>query len=807
MPLTQIVQVGGGAAQDTNNDGSVQGGSAAFGQDNVSGNTIIVLGGVSPPKTVSTPAGLAVSDTQGNTYNVAIFAGALGTDGVSCQISYANGIKAGPNTVHVVGPNAAGWGYAYTIIELDGKWTPNAGATGGDWNSIGTGASPAINTSVPGCLLFSYVYDNAPHNAPLTANWMLLHAAAQVNQDDPNVASGGGSSFGNFAAVAGEYALVCTWPDIFFDQGIWTGTAFGQKFGATIAMAAFQFTPGVSGGGPGGSLDVITDLCRRAGVPAANIDTSLLLVTGNIQPTNVVKGYLINQQASAAQIIKVLMDAYFFGGCESDGIMKWVPRGLAVAMTIPEADLGLEADKAKMLPQVADAQTLPQRVIVTYNDPAINYQQQKQQSQRNSRLIQIKQQVKLDFPLTLDPDFAKQLSEKALYLAWQERTAYKLNLFRPEYLRIDPTDVIDFVYEGITFRMRIAENTIGQGFVLALNGPSEDARIYISSAQGGISFVPPPPPPSVVGFTLLFLFDIPLLRDTDSSVGNTGLYAALTSQTPSWAGAELDISSDNSLFTKIGQSTLAATYGVAQSTLGAPRSPWTWDDVNTLTIKISKGALAGDSELNVLNGANPLIVGGEIIQFVNATTNVDGTVTVSRLLRGRRGTEQFCGTHAANESVVAPLSGIIHVTEPLAIKGLLRYYKAVTSGQDPTTVPSQQFTNNAIDLKPYAPCHIEGDRDGSNNLTINWTRRTRVGGAWLNGTGTVPLSEDAELYQVDIVSGMTVLRTLTGLWAPTATYSAADQTTDGLTPGNPVNVQIFQLSAEVGRGFAGVATV
>ena len=415
--------------------------------------------------------------------------------------------------------------------------------------------------------------------------------------------------------------------------------------------------------------------------------------------------------------------------------------------------------------------------------------------------------MKLDFPLTLDADFARQVAEKALYLAWQERTAYKLNLWRPKYFPLDPTDVIEFLYEGIGFRMRIAEVTFGQGFVLALNGPSEDERVYLSFTTGGTPIVVTPPPIALVGFTTLFLFDIPLLLDTDSSPGNTGVYAAMTSLTVGWPGAELDISSDDSAFTKIGQSTLAVTYGIAQNTLGAPRSPWTWDDDNTLTIKLSKGALAGDSELNVLNGANALIVGSEIIQFQNVTNNVDGTVTVSRLLRGRRGTEQFCGTHVANETVVAPLSGIIHVTEPLAIKGLLRYYRAVTSGQDPTTVPSQQFTNNSADLKPYAPCHIEGERDVSNNLTINWTRRTRVGGAWLNGTGTVPLSEDAELYQVDIVSGMTVLRTLTGLWAPTATYSAADQTTDGLTPGDPVDVQIFQLSAEVSRGFPGSATV
>lgn len=409
--------------------------------------------------------------------------------------------------------------------------------------------------------------------------------------------------------------------------------------------------------------------------------------------------------------------------------------------------------------------------------------------------------------MTLDPDFARQVAEKALYLAWQERTGYKLNLWRPLYLRIDPTDVIEFIYQGRAFRMRIAENTIGQGFVLALAGPSEDERVYQSFTSGGSSIVQPPPPVAVVGFTTLFLFDIPLLRDTDSNTGNTGLYAAMTSLIPSWVGAELDQSSDNSAFVKIGQSTIPVTYGVAQTTLPAPRSPWTWDLDNTLTIKLAKGILAGDSELNVLNGANALIYGNEIIQFQNVTNNSDGTVTIDKLLRGRRGTEWAVGTHGANESVVAPLSGIIHVSEPLAIRGALRYYKAVTSGQDPTTVLSQQFTITGADLKPYAPVQIAGARDGSNNLSLSWLRRTRVGGGWQNGIGTVPLAEESELYDVDIVSGITVLRSIAGLTSPAATYSAANQTTDGITPGDPVSLKIYQRSAAVGRGFAASATV
>ncbi|MCP4034871.1 MAG: hypothetical protein GY734_26980, partial [Herbaspirillum sp.] len=70
----------------------------------------------------------------------------------------------------------------------------------------------------------------------------------------------------------------------------------------------------------------------------------------------------------------------------------------------------------------------------------------------------------------------------------------------------------------------------------------------------------------------------------------------------------------------------------------------------------------------------------------------------------------------------------------------------------------------------------------------------------------VPTGEDTEAYEVDIMDGSTVKRTIS-IASETASYSAADQTTDGFTPGDVITVNIYQLSAVVGRGFVGVATV
>jgi hypothetical protein len=44
------------------------------------------------------------------------------------------------------------------------------------------------------------------------------------------------------------------------------------------------------------------------------------------------------------------------------------------------------------------------------------------------------------------------------------------------------------------------------------------------------------------------------------------------------------------------------------------------------------------------------------------------------------------------------------------------------------------------------------------------------------------------------------LHTITGLTSPTTPFSAADQTTYGITPGNPIYFGVVQISAVVGRG-------
>jgi hypothetical protein len=168
----------------------------------------------------------------------------------------------------------------------------------------------------------------------------------------------------------------------------------------------------------------------------------------------------------------------------------------------------------------------------------------------------------------------------------------------------------------------------------------------------------------------------------------------------------------------------------------------------------------------------------------------------------------FTSEHTAGE--------VFLLLDPLTVSaGLLslgdldvsRQWRAVTVGslfEDAVIMPR---VHTGRDLKPYAPWDVKAAEDAG-DITITWSRRTRIGGELKDGTGTVPLGEASEVYEVDILDapGGMVLRTLSST-SESATYAASAITTDFGTAPASLSVAVYQLSAVVGRGFARAVTL
>jgi hypothetical protein len=282
-----------------------------------------------------------------------------------------------------------------------------------------------------------------------------------------------------------------------------------------------------------------------------------------------------------------------------------------------------------------------------------------------------------------------------------------------------------------------------------------------------------------------------------------------------WSGRKVYRSSDGGVsFVDAGSIFQNAIIGFADSVL-ADGSHYTIDTSGSVTIqlRITTQTLSSITEANLLNNSNLCLIGSiangfELLNFQTATYVAAGKYTLSNFLRGRYGTEWATGTHTNGDMflLLTGGAGILRVSLAADFIGSELTYRAASFGQSLVDAPQITFTNNAVGLEPYAPVLIKGSRDGSNNLTITWTRRNRITGAWRDYVD-VPMSESTESYEIDVYDNGTIVRTINSLTSETASYTAAQQTTDGLTPGDPVHVKVYQLSATVGRGYAGDNTI
>jgi hypothetical protein len=234
---------------------------------------------------------------------------------------------------------------------------------------------------------------------------------------------------------------------------------------------------------------------------------------------------------------------------------------------------------------------------------------------------------------------------------------------------------------------------------------------------------------------------------------------------------------------------------------------------NVLIVDMSFGTLESVTDLALFGGANALAVEStpgawEIVQASQAELLAPRRYRLTRLLRGQRGTEGAMGNPAPAgarvvllDEALAPLP--VGEAE-LSLPWNWRTGPASRPVSDETCV-AQAFTPAGAGLRPFSVAHVEQPwrkPRPSGDLTIRWTRRSRALSADSWGAVEVPLTEELEAYEVEILDGTAVKRVLPAT-TTSAVYTAANQTADWgapLGPGDNLTVRIFQLSALVGRG-------
>lgn len=536
--------------------------------------------------------------------------------------------------------------------------------------------------------------------------------------------------------------------------------------------------------------DVITGIMEEAG-----LDPQYWSVSPGCEALDF-GGMIIPGPTVPARILESIIQAFDLIVTESGSVLEFKTRAEAESMTVEEEYLAAEEESDDPPPpiQITDlpGYDIPTRVDVDYVDPDKNYQTGSQGHMR-----QVKHELvgevtrKISLPITMSGDDARAISRRLLWRRWDSRQSASLQL-SPRFLDIEENDLLTIGQ----YQVRVTEAERGVNGIVIVKGLLEGADI----AGGGVSDDPTDPDvnPYLPPFVILVLLDTAPLRDVDATV--PGFYFAMCAADPDaqWIGSSLYTSPDGVDFLVADIAPIEARIGDAQSVLADGPGYPTWDRASTVDVYLNHGELSSRTELEVLDGANRMFVGNELIAFQTATLVAPRTYRLSKLIRGLRDTDQTGHTLFERCVFVSP-SSVRFRTLNLNQFGSTRFFKGVAIAGDLEDAPTQELTFGMNTLKPFRVCDVSIDRDDTDNITITWKRRSRALARILNQPEGVPLLEPVEKYEVDVMDGSSVVRTIetnTG----EIYYPFITQVSDGFTLGDPITFRIYQISASIGRG-------
>lgn len=566
---------------------------------------------------------------------------------------------------------------------------------------------------------------------------------------------------------------------------------------------------------------IVNRLLLEGGLDQAQIDLT------SINSINV-RGYGWASSTDVKGILDELQRLYLFDLVEREGMLIAVLRGdiadeVNGAETIPQNILGSSGGDASdfWVETRTQEPDIPAKVSLTYMNYADDYMASTAHSQRTSApysTMYSRQQLAMEINVALIPSEAKAQVKRILYSQWAERVSHATRL--PwAYLNLDPGDVITVAMnDGRSYNDRVNRMEVGADMAIATDTYSQDSGAYDGwdgiSADGGGTGTQVLPGATIV---LPFVFNTPLLRDQDDTGGSYSLYytGLGNGATGDFGGGALYRSENSIDYDLLNSSDSDLEWGTVVGTFAPPACgtfAMDWKTQVTILPSVPWFELQSITDDELWAGANPCIIGGEVIQFRDCIENDDGTWTIYNLLRGRRGTEYACENHVAGERFVFfNNTTIVLQGDTTSSRGLTRYFKGVGSGKTLGEVTASSVVYEPRDLMPYAVGDIR--RTLASDITITWARRTRLGGNLQDGTGEVALSEASEKYEVYILespfsgdlsrgSQPTNYLRMYPATSPTVTYTAAEQTEDGFNQAtDTLHLVIYQLSDVVGRGF------
>ena len=511
-----------------------------------------------------------------------------------------------------------------------------------------------------------------------------------------------------------------------------------------------------------------------------------------------VDGFALDRVVSTRAAVEPLCAMFGFDAVVSGGAVRFVSRALRDALYLSQDDLVPDRDGRLLQLTRAQESELPSELSLSFSDSARDYRQTSVLSRRLEGWS--KRQSQAEIAVVMERAEARRLADAWLQDLWSAREAVLFRL-RPNLIALEVGDAVTLDVDGARRLYRITRMTDGAERVVEAR--AFDPTVY--DAPPAFAPLNATASPLLAGPPFPVVLDLAFANDDTNTLQHLAVFA------DPWPGAMALWRGTGGSFSFERRITRCAIIGETLDAL--PAGPVARIDRGAaFQVKVRGGALASVSERQMLSGANVAALCGadgawEMFAFASAELVADGVYRLSTLLRGLGGETHLAGRLLPVGAAFVLLdSAVTPLVAGLSRVGALNSWRVGPADRDYADAACVAFdtVSSSKALTPYAPARVRGTR-AAEGVTFSILRRgRRDADGW--ELIEIPLGEDSEAYDLEILRNGVVVRTLAST-SSSMLYANALEAADFGGAQGVFDVRAFQKSAVVGRGFALTARV
>ncbi len=507
----------------------------------------------------------------------------------------------------------------------------------------------------------------------------------------------------------------------------------------------------------------------------------------------IIDGYLVDRPMSARSALEPLMATFSTDAIISGGKFRIVDRNSAAARILELDDLVSDEKSDIVALHRAQETDLPQSVTITFSDADNDYRSITAQSRRVEGRSQ--RELHHDIPAIMNRSLARRAADIFLQDTWIARESVDFAI-PPSQLAVEVGDHMQIELAGVSRRFRIV--SIDDGASRKVSAIAVETSVFDHISEPGDIFFGSMP--VVAGPPQVEVLELATMR------GDNSVLQYLAAFADPWPGAlAVWRVSSGSTFDLIGRITQPARIGTTTQVFGAGHAS-RYDFANSLVVQLGFGALASMEKRQALSGNAAIAIekdgAWEVLTYTRAELVAERTYKLTELVRGIGSAEHLCErAYPVGSRVVVLDEALFPLTSALEDLNIPLTYRVGPARSDISDPAFVEFpaTAGAAVLMPYAPVRAKAKRR-TEGVQLSFIRRSRrLSDSW--EPAVVPVGEDLERYEIEIIQNDAVLRTIVSD-SPSAIYKSDEELTDFGSPQAEITVRIFQISQISGRGFS-----